>query len=180
MRVDIPKGMSGIKFGGGRRVTLQRVRGGSQNHGCHAVSDSRIDGCLTEVHTPPHTFQIATNKRYAGNTGWTVSEVAERVAKDIGKIDIVVGGGKHIDVVVVGGEWIDIVVVGGERIDIVESGGEWKSKSLIDAAEGFLQGVFSRGFPGLGMKESHPTLLRFTLWPMAPRSSSPCSRPPAR
>lgn len=33
---------------------------------------------------------IATNKRYAGNDGWTVTEVAERVAKDIGKIDIVV------------------------------------------------------------------------------------------
>jgi len=33
---------------------------------------------------------IATNKRYAGNSGWTVSEVAEKVAKDIGKIDIVV------------------------------------------------------------------------------------------
>lgn len=35
-------------------------------------------------------LQIATNKRYAGNSGWTVSEIAEKVAKDIGKIDIVV------------------------------------------------------------------------------------------
>ena len=35
--------------------------------------------------------QIATNKRYAGNSGWTVSEVAEKVAKDCGKIDILVG-----------------------------------------------------------------------------------------
>ncbi|GAX74103.1 hypothetical protein CEUSTIGMA_g1552.t1 [Chlamydomonas eustigma] len=33
---------------------------------------------------------VATNKRYAGNSGWTVSEVAERVEKDIGKIDILV------------------------------------------------------------------------------------------
>lgn len=33
---------------------------------------------------------IATNKRYAGNAGWTVSECAEKVAKDIGKIDILV------------------------------------------------------------------------------------------
>lgn len=33
---------------------------------------------------------IATNKRYAGNSGWTVSEVAEKVKKDIGKVDIVV------------------------------------------------------------------------------------------
>ena len=33
---------------------------------------------------------IATNKRYAGNDGWTVTEVADRVASDIGKIDIVV------------------------------------------------------------------------------------------
>ena len=37
-------------------------------------------------------MQIATNKRYAGNTGWTVSEVAERAAKDIGKIDVLVRG----------------------------------------------------------------------------------------
>lgn len=36
--------------------------------------------------------QIASNKRYAGNSGWTVSECAEKVAKDIGKIDILVGG----------------------------------------------------------------------------------------
>jgi enoyl-[acyl-carrier protein] reductase I len=34
--------------------------------------------------------EIATNKRYAGNSGWTVSEVAEKVAKDIGKVDIIV------------------------------------------------------------------------------------------
>lgn len=34
--------------------------------------------------------QIATNKRYAGNQGWTVSEVAEKVAKDSGKMDVVV------------------------------------------------------------------------------------------
>jgi enoyl-[acyl-carrier protein] reductase I len=34
--------------------------------------------------------EIATNKRYAGNSGWTVSEVAERVEKDIGKIDVLV------------------------------------------------------------------------------------------
>lgn len=33
---------------------------------------------------------IATNKRYAGNSEWTVSEVAARVAADVGKIDIVV------------------------------------------------------------------------------------------
>ena len=39
-------------------------------------------------------LQIATNKRYAGNTGWTVSEVAERAAKDIGKIDVLVRGGR--------------------------------------------------------------------------------------
>lgn len=34
--------------------------------------------------------EIATNKRYAGNSGWTVSEVAEKVSKDLGKIDILV------------------------------------------------------------------------------------------
>ena len=33
---------------------------------------------------------IRTNKRYAGNEKWTVSEVAESVAKDFGKIDILV------------------------------------------------------------------------------------------
>ena len=33
---------------------------------------------------------VKSNKRYAGNSGWTVSEVAERVANDIGNIDIVV------------------------------------------------------------------------------------------
>lgn len=33
---------------------------------------------------------IATNKRYAGNSGWTVSEVAAKVQADVGKIDIVV------------------------------------------------------------------------------------------
>jgi hypothetical protein len=35
---------------------------------------------------------VASNKRYAGNSGWTVSEVAEKVAKDIGKVDILVRG----------------------------------------------------------------------------------------
>jgi len=34
--------------------------------------------------------QIASNKRYAGNKGWTVSECAERVEKEMGKVDIVV------------------------------------------------------------------------------------------
>lgn len=33
---------------------------------------------------------IATNKRYAGNSGWTVSECAAQVAKDVGKVDVVV------------------------------------------------------------------------------------------
>ena len=33
---------------------------------------------------------IASNKRYAGNTGWTVSEVAESVKNDVGKVDILV------------------------------------------------------------------------------------------
>ena len=49
----------------------------------------------TSTLTPPHpTFplQIASNKRYAGNVEWTVSEVAARVAKDVGKIDVLVGG----------------------------------------------------------------------------------------
>lgn len=40
-------------------------------------------------------MQIASNKRYAGNSGWTVSETAEKVAKDIGKIDIVVSTSKQ-------------------------------------------------------------------------------------
>jgi len=35
-------------------------------------------------------WQIANNKRYAGNKGWTVSECAERVSKEIGNIDILV------------------------------------------------------------------------------------------
>jgi enoyl-[acyl-carrier protein] reductase I len=34
--------------------------------------------------------EIAKNKRYAGASGWTVSEVAEKVSKDFGKVDIVV------------------------------------------------------------------------------------------
>ncbi|MEW5305067.1 MAG: hypothetical protein WDW36_007631 [Sanguina aurantia] len=34
--------------------------------------------------------EIATNKRYAGNQGWTVSEVAEKVARDSGKMDVVI------------------------------------------------------------------------------------------
>lgn len=34
--------------------------------------------------------EIATNKRYAGNSGWTVTEIAAKVKKDIGNIDIVV------------------------------------------------------------------------------------------
>lgn len=33
---------------------------------------------------------IASNKRYAGNKGWTVSETADKVAADVGKIDILV------------------------------------------------------------------------------------------
>eukprot|EP00798_Chlamydomonas_sp_ICE-L_P008981 gene8981-16117_t len=33
---------------------------------------------------------IATNKRYAGNKEWTVSECAARVGKEVGKIDILV------------------------------------------------------------------------------------------
>eukprot|EP00271_Cylindrocystis_brebissonii_P017853 TRINITY_DN4820_c0_g1_i1.p1 TRINITY_DN4820_c0_g1~~TRINITY_DN4820_c0_g1_i1.p1 ORF type:complete len:394 (-),score=59.66 TRINITY_DN4820_c0_g1_i1:649-1830(-) len=33
---------------------------------------------------------IKTNKRYAGNTGWTVTELAEQVKKDYGTIDILV------------------------------------------------------------------------------------------
>jgi len=34
---------------------------------------------------------VATNKRYAGAAGFTISECADKVAKDIGKIDILVG-----------------------------------------------------------------------------------------
>mmetsp|Transcript_40664 Transcript_40664/g.66118 ORF Transcript_40664/g.66118 Transcript_40664/m.66118 type:complete len:393 (+) Transcript_40664:17-1195(+) len=34
--------------------------------------------------------EIATNKRYAGESDWTISEVANLVEKDIGKIDILV------------------------------------------------------------------------------------------
>lgn len=33
---------------------------------------------------------IATNKRYAGNEGWTVSQVAEKAKRDIGTIDVLV------------------------------------------------------------------------------------------
>lgn len=33
---------------------------------------------------------VASNKRYAGNSGWTVSEVAEKVKADMGSIDILV------------------------------------------------------------------------------------------
>ncbi len=35
-------------------------------------------------------MQIATNKRYAGNSGWTVSECAEKVKADFGTIDVLV------------------------------------------------------------------------------------------
>ncbi|KXZ43597.1 hypothetical protein GPECTOR_86g391 [Gonium pectorale] len=34
--------------------------------------------------------EIATNKRYAGNSNWTVAEVAEQVKKDSGSVDILV------------------------------------------------------------------------------------------
>lgn len=39
----------------------------------------------------PSPSQVATNKRYAGNDGYTVSEVAEKVKKDFGSIDVLVG-----------------------------------------------------------------------------------------
>ena len=42
------------------------------------------------THPPRARPQILTNKRYAGNEGWTVSGVADKVAQDIGKVDIVV------------------------------------------------------------------------------------------
>lgn len=35
---------------------------------------------------------MKTNKRYAANEGYTVSEVAAKVKSDIGNIDVVVGG----------------------------------------------------------------------------------------
>lgn len=34
--------------------------------------------------------QVSTNKRYAGASGYTISEVAEQVKKDFGNIDILV------------------------------------------------------------------------------------------
>ncbi|PNH06967.1 Enoyl-[acyl-carrier-protein] reductase [NADH], chloroplastic [Tetrabaena socialis] len=37
--------------------------------------------------------EVATNKRYAGNKEWTVSEVAESAKKDMGSIDILVRWG---------------------------------------------------------------------------------------
>jgi len=51
---------------------------------------------------PPHPWllvwppQIATNKRYAGATGWTVSECAAKVAKEVGNIDILVSAGRRV------------------------------------------------------------------------------------
>jgi enoyl-[acyl-carrier protein] reductase I len=33
---------------------------------------------------------VATNKRYAGNEGYTVSEVAEKVKRDFGSVDVLV------------------------------------------------------------------------------------------
>ena len=33
---------------------------------------------------------VKTNKRYAGNEGYTVSEVAEKIKNEYGKIDVVV------------------------------------------------------------------------------------------
>ncbi len=55
---------------------------------------------LKFTHTPPlelespacflRLHQIAANKRYAGNAGFTVSEVAAKVQKDFGNIDILV------------------------------------------------------------------------------------------
>ncbi|KAL6783613.1 ENR1 [Auxenochlorella protothecoides x Auxenochlorella symbiontica] len=41
----------------------------------------------TPEDVPP---EIAENKRYAGNEGYTVSEAAEKLARDVGKIDILV------------------------------------------------------------------------------------------
>lgn len=39
-----------------------------------------------------YCLQIKSNKRYAGNDGYTISEVAARVEKDNGKIDVLVSG----------------------------------------------------------------------------------------
>lgn len=35
-------------------------------------------------------FQVKTNKRYASNEGYTISEVAANVKADIGNLDVVV------------------------------------------------------------------------------------------
>ena len=64
--------------------------------------DSETDKKLqshSRTHSHIHTCtQIANNKRYAGNKGWTVSECAERVGKEMGNIDILVRVGLCVTV----------------------------------------------------------------------------------
>lgn len=42
------------------------------------------------------SVQVKTNKRYAANEGYTVSEVAAKVKADIGNVDVVVGGREYM------------------------------------------------------------------------------------
>lgn len=46
-----------------------------------------LPACTALARTHP---QVMSNKRYAGNSGWTVAEVAEKAAKDSGKFDVLV------------------------------------------------------------------------------------------
>eukprot|EP00967_Tisochrysis_lutea_P120870 scaffold198585_cov20-Tisochrysis_lutea.AAC.1 len=54
----------------------------------HTHAHTMCERAHTDTHTHTTCTQIANNKRYAGNKGWTVSECAERVSKEIGNIDI--------------------------------------------------------------------------------------------
>jgi hypothetical protein len=63
-----------------------------------AFGASAASGCSRHPLTPnkiplPNTPQVKANKRYAGAEGFTISECAAKVARDSGKIDIMVGLG---------------------------------------------------------------------------------------
>ncbi len=79
----------------GARVAVYGNHGSSWGAAaaCGAVRRTSLTPTVTScvIWTTP---QVATNKRYAGNKAWTVSEVAESVKADSGNIDILVGGGR--------------------------------------------------------------------------------------
>jgi hypothetical protein len=107
--------------------------------------------------------QVATNKRYAGNTAWTVSEVAECVAKDVGKVDILVSKRSHTRVGVAVARYV------------ASAAGPAAQTRVAAAAKGLGWGVVEPQGKGAVLRRR-----RCTRWPTAPRWSSRCWRRRAR